>query len=271
MSSHYIHGTHPEEQRRLSLMNELLNQSSLRELALRGDEKVIDFGSGLGQFSRVMARALPRGRVIGIERSEEQIASARRMAAADDEEGMVEFRQGDVLALQLPHEDRGTFDLAHTRFLLEHLPDPLVVVKAMVEAVKPGGRIVLADDDHETLRLWPEPPGVLDLWRAYMRTYDRIGNDPFTGRRLVEFLHQAGAQPVRNTLIFFGGCSGMEIFPTLIANVSGILQGARARITSMGLYDDTYIDAVLGGLREWSHRPDAAFWFSMCWAEGRKV
>ena len=46
-TSTYIHGTSPEEQRRLSLMNDvLLNPLSLRELALRGDERIIDFGAG---------------------------------------------------------------------------------------------------------------------------------------------------------------------------------------------------------------------------------
>ena len=56
-------------------------------------------------------------------------------------------------------------------------------------------RIILADDDHDVLRLWPEPPGLTDVWRAYQRSYDRHGNDPIVGRRLVQLLHQAGAQP----------------------------------------------------------------------------
>ena len=73
----YIHGTSESEQRRLSLLNDvLLNQAMLREMALRGDERIVDFGSGLGQFSRAMARAVPRGRVVGIERDFEQLRSA---------------------------------------------------------------------------------------------------------------------------------------------------------------------------------------------------
>jgi len=55
----YIHGTGEEEQRRLSLMNDvLLNPASIREMALRGDETILDFGAGLGQFTRAMARAV---------------------------------------------------------------------------------------------------------------------------------------------------------------------------------------------------------------------
>ena len=111
--STYIHGTAPEEQRRLSLFNDvLLNPASLREIALRGDERVIDFGSGLGQFSRAMARQLPHGKVVGIERSDEQLALAKKLASDDGEADLVEFRQGDVLNADL---EWGTYDVAHTR------------------------------------------------------------------------------------------------------------------------------------------------------------
>jgi SAM-dependent methyltransferase len=271
MESTYIHGTSEEEQRRLSLMNDvLLNPASLRELALRGEERILDFGSGLGQFSRAMARAVPRGKVIGIERDDAQLAKARTLAREAGEDALVEFRQGDVLALDLPHDEWGSFDVVHTRFLLEHLPDPLAVVRTMLRALKPGGRIVLADDDHEVMRLWPEPPGFSDLWRAYMRTYDRIGNDPFVGRRLVQLLHEAGAQPVRNTWIFFGGCAGMPYFDVLANNMRGVVWTARDTIVSMKLYDAALFDITMREAEAWSKRPDAALWFAMSWAEGVK-
>ena len=269
--STYIHGTSPDEQRRLSLMNDvLLNPASIREMALRGDERIIDFGSGLGQFSRAMARAVPRGLVVGIERDEAQLAGAKRLAIESGDAERVDFRRGDVLDLDLG-EEWGTFDVAHTRFVLEHVPDPLRVVQAMVRAVRPGGRIILADDDHDVIRLWPEPPGFYDLWRAYIRTYDRIGNDPFIGRRLVQLLHNAGAAPRRNTIIFFGGCAGMEIFDVLTANMIGVVKTARETILSMSLYDPDLLDVTLRAYELWARRPDAAIWFGMSWAEGVKV
>lgn len=269
--STYIHGTSEEEQRRLSLMNDvLLNPASLRELALRGDERILDFGSGLGQFTRAMARAVPRGSVVGIERDDVQRASAQRLAAEAGEAELVEWRAGDVLALDLG-EEWGTYDVAHTRFVLEHVPDPLRVVKTMLRAVRPGGRIVLADDDHGLMRLWPEPPGWSDVWRAYMRTYDRIGNDPFVGRRLVELLHAAGAEPKRNAFIFFGGCAGMDYFDVLAANMLGVVASARETILSMNLFDAALFDVAVREYQAWAKRPDAAVWFAMSWAEGVKT
>lgn len=267
--SRYVHGTAPEEQRRLSLLNDLINEPSLRELGLRGGEAILDVGSGLGQFSRAVARAAgPRGRVVGVERSAEQRAEAERLARTAGEEGLVETRAGDALALPLREEEWGAFDVAHARFLLEHVPEPLRVVQAMVRAVRPGGRVVLADDDHDVLRLWPEPTGFWPLWRAYMRTYDRLGNDPYVGRRLVWLLHAAGAAPARNAWIFFGGCSGSPPFQPLVANLASILEGAREAILAAGRLEPRSFEEGLAGLRDWGRRPDAAIWFAICWAEG---
>lgn len=268
-SSAYIHGTANDEQQRLRLMNQILNDASLRELAPQRGEKVIEFGGGLGEFARIVARVtgVP---VVAIERSAEQIAKARQLAAGAGEESFVEIREGDVYAPPLNASERASFDCAHARFLLEHLNDPQRAVDEMVKAVRPGGRIVLEDDDHDLLRLWPEPPGVMTLWTAYMRSYERLGNDPYTGRRLVEFLYRAGAQPKRNTQLFFGSCAGNPTFDALVDNVTGILEGARSTVVCLGLIDDAYALAALDSLRAWRHRPDAAFWYTMSWAEGVK-
>jgi SAM-dependent methyltransferase len=266
MGSHYVHGTQPAEQRRLTKLNALLNVGSLREAALGPGERVIDFGAGLGQLSRAMARATGV-KVVGIERSDAQIGEALEQAAAAGERALIDLRQGQVEAPPLDDAEWASFDVAHARFLLEHVPDPLAVVKTMVRAVRPGGRIILEDDDHEVLRLWPEPPGFGPLWQAYMRTYDRHGNDPLAGRRLVQWLHQAGARPRRNTWIFFGSCAGQEDFPAFVTNLAGVLEGALDAILDVGLPPE-FVRSGLAALEPWSRREDAAIWFSMAWAEG---
>ena len=269
--SRYLHGTDPPEQARLARLNDLINRRSLAEIGLSGGERILEVGSGLGQFAREMARrAGPAARVLGIERSPAQIRGAARAARAAGEAALVEWRRGDVLRLPLRRGERGSFDVAHARFLLEHVPDPLAVVRAMTLAVRPGGRIVLEDDDHDVLRLWPEPPGFAPLWRAYIRSFDRLGNDPAIGRRLVWLLHQAGAIPVRNTWIFFGSCSGSADFAAYVDNAAGVLLGARRAIVGGGLLPAAEFDAALAALDSWKGRPDAALWFAIAWAEGRR-
>jgi SAM-dependent methyltransferase len=264
--SRYIHGTTPEEQARLSQLNQLLNDAALRELRLRGGERIVDFGSGLAQLTRAMARQAGV-RAVGLERSAEQIAEARRQARAAGEEHLIELRESDVLGAQL---EAGAYDLAHARFVLEHVHDPLAVVKAMVRAVRPGGRIVLQDDDHDVLRLWPEPPGLRPLWQAYMRTYDRLGNDPIVGRRLAALLHDAGARPARCTWLFFGACAGDPAFPAFVENLHFILAAARDTIVGEALLGAAESDEALAHIRGFGTRSDAAIWYAVAYAEGVK-
>lgn len=268
--SAYLHGTAPPEQDRLSLLNDLLNAGSLRELGLRGGERILDLGSGLGQLARVMARAAGT-RVVAIERSAEQVADAARRAERAGESALVDFRLGDATLPPLREDEWGAFDVAHTRFLLEHLRDPLPVVKSMVRAVRPGGRIVLEDDDHELMRLHPEPPGFARLWQAYQGSYVHLGNDPLIGRRLVGLLVEAGAEPVRNSCVFFGSCAGAPQFPACVANLIGVIAGARTVIAEAGLLDAADFDRALAALRDWSHLPAAALWYAVAWAEGRRA
>ncbi len=274
--SHYVHGTDPAEQHRLTRLNDLINGRSLDALALTGNERVLDVGAGLAQFARAMART--GASVTGIERSGEQIAEAmRQMAGTGDssrvsgESERVELRRGEATALPLAADEWGAFDVAHARFLLEHVPDPLAVVRAMVRAVRPGGRIVLEDDDHDLLRLWPEPPGLDTLWRAYIRTYDRLGNDPFIGRRLVALLHQAGAQPVKSTWLFFGACAGDPDFEGFALNLIAVLEGAGAAIRETGGIDEAAFATTIAALHGWRRRPDAAIWYAVAWAEARRA
>ncbi|MDH3215452.1 MAG: methyltransferase domain-containing protein [Candidatus Krumholzibacteria bacterium] len=267
----YIHGTDPAEQSRLSLLNELMNDKSLRAMALGGGEKILDVGCGLGQFALSMARSVaPDGRVVGIDRDNTQLSEARRGARKVLEAIDIEYRQGDALDLTIRQDEWGTFDIVHSRFLLEHLPAPQAAVDAMVRAARPGGRIILEDDDHDVLRLWPEPEGVYNVWRAYIESYKKLGNDPYVGRRLVSLLHAAGAEPTRNSWNFFGSCAGNETFRGFVENFAGVVKGARDTILASATLESSAFDSAMKAFDDWGRRPDAALWYCTFWAEGRR-
>jgi SAM-dependent methyltransferase len=268
----YIHGSSEDERARLSLLNDLLNARSLAEARIASGDAVLDVGSGLGQLTRALRRAAgPGGRTVGVERSDAQRARAAALAREAGEEGAVDFRAGDATALPLAEAEWGSFDVVHGRFILEHVQDPAAVVAQMVRAARPGGRILLADDDHDVMRLHPEPPGFRLAWGGLVRGYDRLGCDPYVGRRLPALLHAAGARPARATWIFFGACAGEPAFPGFVANLAGNLSGARATIVGTGLVDDAGLDATLAGLDAFARRPDAAIWYATAFCEGVRV
>jgi ubiquinone/menaquinone biosynthesis C-methylase UbiE len=269
---HYIHGTAPTERRRLSRLNDLMNHSSLAAMKLAGGEKILDVGSGLAQLSLAMARAAgARGSVVGVERDLTQLAEAKANIARARFTRRVELRHGDAFDLPLRDDEWGTFDVVHTRFLLEHVPDPQAVVNGMVRAARVGGRIILEDDDHDVLRLYPEPRGAYAVWNAYIETYHQLKNDPYVGRRLVTLLHAAGARPVANRWNFFGSCAGEATFDTFVENFLGVLAGARETMLELTPLRPAAFDDAVAAIEAWGRLPDAALWYCTFWAEGSKT
>jgi len=265
----YIHGSHKEEQDRLSLLNILLNNACLERMIFKGQEHILDVGSGLGQFTRLMAQQLDNGKVVGIERDEHQLAKAIALAKKD-KAVTVDFRQGDAYALPLKKEEWNSFDIVFSRFLLEHLSEPKKAINQMAKAVKIGGRVILTDDDHATYRPTPEPVGFSIIWNAYMRSYERLGNDPFIGRNLPALLYQCQLKPIRLTSVFFGACAGEASFEMVANNLIGILEGAKELMIKEHLIDDATFTNCIQSLHIWKKRPDAALCYSIDWAEGLK-
>lgn len=269
---HYIHGSSAEEQQRLSRLNRLLNQRCVEAIEFTGVERVLDVGSGLGQLTRAMATALDgRAAVIGVERDEKQLETAIRLAADAGQSDLVTFRLGDALALPLDEGEVASFDLAHARFVLEHVPQHAEAIAQMVQAVRPGGRVVVADDDHDTMRLWPEPAGFEPLWHAYVASFSRAGNDPYVGRKLVTLLHDAGLRSIRSNQLFFGGCAGNDTFHAVVDNLLSAFVGARDELLAGGQLDKDAFEFGIRNLRDWKSDPSAAVWFTICWAEGTRA
>jgi len=218
----------------------------------------------------MMARAAGAGSaVLGIERDARQLAVARRLpGTAEPGMAAVEFREGDAMQLQLGGKEWGSFDLAHARFVLEHLPDPAAAVRGMARALRPGGRLFLSDDDHDVFRLTPEPKGFRKLWGAYMRSYEAAGNDPYIGRNLVRLLRDAGLVRIRNGGMFFGACADEPHFGMIADNVIGILEGAGGTMTGSGSIGADEYGRSMDALRAWKSDPAAAQWYMLSWAEG---
>jgi ubiquinone/menaquinone biosynthesis C-methylase UbiE len=246
-------------------MNDLINARCFTKLRLEDGFRILDVGSGLGQLTYRMSEAVgPKGFCLGIERDPKQLSVARESHVASN----LEFRQGDALDLPLTSQEWESFDFAHARFLLEHLPNPARAVSEMVRSLRPGGRIFLADDDHHPLTLFPEPAGFPALWSAYIESYVEVGNDPFIGRKLTKLLVDAGIRNIRNDVVFFGDCAGTETFPSLVDNLIGVISTCHDVMVTSKLIPDREYQSAIRHIRAWSSLPHAVIWYTICVAEG---
>jgi ArsR family transcriptional regulator len=96
-----------------------------------------DLGCGTGEVTAALAPFVAR--VIAVDRSGEMLQAARRRLR---DLPNVEIRRGDLEAL--PVQD-GELDVATLLLVLHHLPDPGAALREAARALRPGGRLVIAD------------------------------------------------------------------------------------------------------------------------------
>lgn len=263
----YIHGTHEEEQDRLFILNRLLNERCLAKIHLKGDERVLDIGSGLGVFTRMLAARLASGHIVGVERSGQQLEKALKLGSTEIAELPLEFREGSAYELPLKKEEWHQFDLVFIRFLLEHLADPLQALSQAKKAMRTGARIMLMDDDHANFRIVPHTPAFEILWDLYCKVYEAMGNDPFIGRNLVSLLHRSGFSNFKIDFILFGAAASEPDFMHYANNLIGILAGAKKQIMQIGNLPDPEFERLLDEIRKWAQKPDATLWYAANWVE----
>ena len=131
---------------KLALREQLLDQ-----LALKGDEKVLDVGCGRGLLTIGAAKRLKAGKVTGIDvwnplyLSGNSAEAARENAKAEGVADRVRFDTGDARKLVYPD---GFFDAVMSSNALHTLEDDRdrqQALEEMLRVLKPSGRLVVFD------------------------------------------------------------------------------------------------------------------------------
>lgn len=161
-------------------------RTSVDAMGLRPGDAGLDVGCGTGDEVRLIAeRVGATGRAVGVDRSDDLLASARARTPAGV---AAEFVAGDAHAL--PFDD-GEFAAARVERALQHVSDPAGVIAQMARVVRGGGRVVASEPDWDTLVISsPDRQTtrvVLDELRASAR-------NPAVGRALPGFFADAGIE-----------------------------------------------------------------------------
>jgi len=128
---------------------ERLRAWALKAADIRPGDICVDVGSGTGTMTRRLAvharvDSTP-GKALGIEPN----ATLREVAVRRAAESHSHAQFGPGLATELPLPD-GVADVVWCERVLQHLPDPAAAIVEIARVLRPGGRAVLLDSDHES-------------------------------------------------------------------------------------------------------------------------
>jgi SAM-dependent methyltransferase len=179
-----------EELDRLTLQASFFDPVTTRHLDTIGvveGWKCLEVGAGTGSIAQwLSSRVGPTGRVVA---TDIDLRFLGRVSAPN-----LELRRHDILKDNLEKDE---YDLVHCRKMLHHLREPEKAVTRMADTVRPGGWLLLEEDDHGSrLSLDVANPSLATIVAACRAQFDFLRKsglvDFFFGRRVRGLVEQLG-------------------------------------------------------------------------------
>lgn len=234
---------------------------------LRAGMGLLDCGCGPGTITAGLAQATAPGDVIGIDLEEGQLELARENAA---KLGLSNLTFESCSVYELPYQD-ASFDAVFSNAMLEHLQDPMAVLKEMRRVLKPGGIIGIRTIDLAATLIAPEDATLKRANEIWLKYRQHCGGDPFIGRRLRALLREAGlARTVGSATSETWGTPQLtqSFMSVLTAEFTG------PKITEAAIQerwaDQEQMEGAAHALRVWGGHPDAFMAIVWCEALGWK-
>jgi SAM-dependent methyltransferase len=187
----YTHGHH-ESVLRSHRQRTAENSAAYLLPHLRPGMSLLDVGCGPGTITADLAALVAPGTVTAVETSADALEAARAEASRR-QQANIEFRIGDVYALDFPD---GTFDIVHAHQVLQHLADPVAALTEMRRVCRPGGLVAARDGDYAGFIWFPLIPELDEWLDLYRRLATANGGQPDAGRRLLSWARAAGLADV---------------------------------------------------------------------------
>ena len=187
----YVHGYGTREQERLVEQAEHWRERLIVDgTTLQPGTRLLEVGCGVGAVLAVLGQEFPGVHLHGVDIEPKQLDYARGHL---ERAGVVAtLTEADATAL--PFAD-GSFEHVWMMWFLEHVPDPVAVLREARRVLAPGGAVTAIEVDYSTARAEPSTPAFEALTHAMVRGMAAAGWSD-AGTRLPSWLDEAGFREI---------------------------------------------------------------------------
>ncbi|MFJ2087533.1 class I SAM-dependent methyltransferase [Micromonospora chokoriensis] len=141
-------------------------QRELDRLEIRPGQRVLEVGAGIGETTARLARLVgPNGKVAAVDIDNSLLGPTN----------VIDVYPRNLDGDELPG-DPGTFDLAVARWPHGTVPDPADVIRQMIDRLRPGGWLILADLPWNPIRVYyPQSEATALIEQALHWVYGFLG------------------------------------------------------------------------------------------------
>ncbi|MPZ27790.1 MAG: methyltransferase domain-containing protein [Micromonosporaceae bacterium] len=234
-------GRHRELLEQLTTQLDPFTRRRLDRAGARTATRCLEVGAGAGTIAHWLASLVgPNGRVVATDLDPSHIPPHPRITSLTH----------DITRDSLP----GQFDLIHARLVLAHLPTRHQVLDRLVQALTPGGALVVEEFDASWDRcvLDSPDPDADRLFTAYHHALLAVlvaaGADPGWGRNTHRALRQAGLTQVEAefwSCTWHGGQAGCLLPRTAAGQLAEQLTSAGMPVEDLNRFRNLLLDPRL--------------------------
>lgn len=184
--------------------------------------RVLDAGTGFGQYAYFIARTFPNARVTAVDVKEDYLRRARRFIETTPQAGQIRFLRDDLTDLQA----EGPFDFILSVDVMEHIEADRAVFENFARVLRPGGHVLINT---------PSDKGGSDVSEegeeSFISEHVRDGYSP---EELQAKLRDAGLEPTRSLYTY--GPYGSLAWKLLIKRPLQMLGQSWALLPLVALY-----------------------------------
>lgn len=188
MAQKYLHGYSSEEQNRLISQNEILAPMIYERIDLSKVRHLLEYGCGVGAQMCICLKKYPELKITGVDISDAQLAKAKQYLASEN----IDPKRYELLNPQEFSESNDLYDGLLMVWLLEHVVDPLHLLKSVKKSLAKGAYVSITEVYNDTLIVRPKSEALEEVWTKINRFQTDHDGDGNIGKDLGNLLLEAG-------------------------------------------------------------------------------